>query len=131
MPRGEDLVNSDSPRAKGVILSSSDFAALMDELESLRARVHADGQPQSRNEDPNASVAERTAGLLAALERAEIDPARIAEVAAAIELASALDDVATVGYRVGYDSTSQFSREYRRQFGLPPRRDAARVRARR
>jgi AraC-like DNA-binding protein len=38
-------------------------------------------------------------------------------------------DVATVGYRVGYDSTSQFSREYRRQFGLPPGRDAARLRA--
>jgi AraC-like DNA-binding protein len=38
------------------------------------------------------------------------------------------DDVATVGYRVGYDSTSQFSREYRRQFGLPPGRDAARLR---
>jgi AraC-like DNA-binding protein len=39
------------------------------------------------------------------------------------------DDVATVGYRVGYDSASQFSREYRRQFGLPPGRDAARLRA--
>jgi AraC-like DNA-binding protein len=38
-------------------------------------------------------------------------------------------DVATVGYRVGYDSASQFSREYRRQFGLPPGRDAARLRA--
>jgi len=39
------------------------------------------------------------------------------------------DDVATVGYRVGYDSASQFSREYRRQFGLPPGRDAERLRA--
>jgi AraC-like DNA-binding protein len=39
------------------------------------------------------------------------------------------DDVATVGYQVGYDSASQFSREYRRQFGLPPGRDAARLRA--
>jgi AraC-like DNA-binding protein len=38
------------------------------------------------------------------------------------------DDVATVGYQVGYDSASQFSREYRRQFGLPPGRDAARLR---
>ena len=37
-------------------------------------------------------------------------------------------DVATVGHRVGYDSTSQFSREYRRQFGFPPGRDAARLR---
>jgi len=44
-------------------------------------------------------------------------------------LLTGTDDVATVGYRVGYDSTSQFSREYRRQFGLPPGRDAARLRA--
>ena len=38
-------------------------------------------------------------------------------------------DVATAGFRVGYESASQFSREYRRQFGLPPGRDAARLRA--
>jgi AraC-like DNA-binding protein len=44
-------------------------------------------------------------------------------------LLTGADDVATVGYRVGYDSTSQFSREYRRQFGLPPGRDAAHLRA--
>ena len=44
-------------------------------------------------------------------------------------LLTGADDVATVGYRVGYDSTSQFSREYRRQFGLPPARDAAHLRA--
>jgi AraC-like DNA-binding protein len=44
-------------------------------------------------------------------------------------LFTGVDDVATVGYRVGYDSASQFSREYRRQFGLPPGRDAARARA--
>jgi AraC-like DNA-binding protein len=43
-------------------------------------------------------------------------------------LLTGADDVATVAYRVGYDSASQFSREYRRQFGLPPGRDAARVR---
>jgi transcriptional regulator GlxA family with amidase domain len=45
-------------------------------------------------------------------------------------LASGTDDVADVGYAVGYDSASQFSREYRRQFGAPPGRDAARLRAR-
>jgi AraC-like DNA-binding protein len=44
-------------------------------------------------------------------------------------LMTGADDVATIGYRVGYDSGSQFSREYRRQFGLPPGRDAARLRA--
>jgi AraC-like DNA-binding protein len=32
-------------------------------------------------------------------------------------------DAATAGYRVGYESPSQFSREYRRLFGRPPRRD--------
>jgi AraC-like DNA-binding protein len=44
-------------------------------------------------------------------------------------LMTGVDDVATIGYRVGYDSASQFSREYRRQFGLPPGRDAERLRA--
>ena len=39
------------------------------------------------------------------------------------------DACGSPGYRVGYDSASQFSREYRRQFGLPPGRDAARLRA--
>lgn len=38
------------------------------------------------------------------------------------------DDVGSVAFRVGYESVSQFSREYRRQFGLPPGRDAARLR---
>jgi AraC-like DNA-binding protein len=36
--------------------------------------------------------------------------------------------VAGVGHRVGYDSPSQFNREYRRLFGAPPGRDAARLR---
>jgi AraC-like DNA-binding protein len=39
------------------------------------------------------------------------------------------DDVAGVGHLVGYDSPSQFSREYRRLFGAPPGRDAMRLRA--
>ena len=38
------------------------------------------------------------------------------------------DDVAAVGFAVGYDSPSQFSREYSRLFGAPPGRDAARLR---
>jgi AraC-like DNA-binding protein len=43
-------------------------------------------------------------------------------------LAARPDNVADAGYTVGYDSPSQFSREYRRQFGTPPGRDAARLR---
>jgi AraC-like DNA-binding protein len=34
-------------------------------------------------------------------------------------------DAAAAGLRVGYESPSQFSREYRRLFGAPPRRDLA------
>ena len=37
-------------------------------------------------------------------------------------------DAATAGHEVGYDSPSQFSREYRRLFGAPPVRDVARLR---
>jgi AraC-like DNA-binding protein len=39
-------------------------------------------------------------------------------------------DVAGVGHLVGYDSPTQFSREYRRLFGAPPGQDAARLRVR-
>ncbi|WGM45963.1 HTH-type transcriptional activator RhaS [Brevundimonas sp. NIBR10] len=38
-------------------------------------------------------------------------------------------DVATAALRVGYESPSQFSREYRRHFGEPPARDISRLRA--
>jgi AraC-like DNA-binding protein len=37
-------------------------------------------------------------------------------------------DVTGVGHLVGYDSPSQFNREYRRLFGAPPGQDAARLR---
>lgn len=38
-------------------------------------------------------------------------------------------DAVTAGFNVGYDSPSQFSREYRRLFGEPPMRDAVRLRS--
>jgi AraC-like DNA-binding protein len=37
-------------------------------------------------------------------------------------------DAASAAYRVGYQSVSQFSREYARMFGNPPMRDAAGIR---
>ena len=37
-------------------------------------------------------------------------------------------DIAGVGHHVGYDSPSQFNREYRRLFGAPPGQDAERLR---
>jgi AraC-like DNA-binding protein len=38
-------------------------------------------------------------------------------------------DAASTAYRVGYESPSQFSREYARMFGAPPMRDIAEIRA--
>lgn len=43
-------------------------------------------------------------------------------------LATHPNDVTGVGYKVGYDSASQFSREYRRYFGTPPSQDARKLR---
>ncbi len=37
-------------------------------------------------------------------------------------------DAGSIGFAVGYESQSQFSREYARLFGAPPLRDAARLR---
>ncbi|MBO9549245.1 AraC family transcriptional regulator [Pseudomonas sp.] len=37
-------------------------------------------------------------------------------------------DAATAAFKVGYESPSQFSREYGRQFGTPPKRDVAELR---
>jgi transcriptional regulator GlxA family with amidase domain len=38
-------------------------------------------------------------------------------------------DTAEIGFSVGYESSSQFSREYSRLFGGPPGRDVTRLRA--
>lgn len=43
-------------------------------------------------------------------------------------LVSEGSDVAQVGFAIGYESLSQFSREYRRMFGTPPGRDGAQIR---
>jgi AraC-like DNA-binding protein len=45
------------------------------------------------------------------------------------DAASVLLDAATAGHRVGYESPSQFSREYRRLFGLTPGKDVQQRRA--
>lgn len=42
---------------------------------------------------------------------------------------SGAGDAQAAGFQVGYESPSQFSREYARLFGAPPARDAARLRA--
>jgi AraC-like DNA-binding protein len=44
-------------------------------------------------------------------------------------LLSGMVDATTAAYRVGYESQSQFSREYRRLFGAPPMQDVKRMRS--
>ncbi len=46
---------------------------------------------------------------------------------ARLQLAADPNDIAGIGRRVGYDSPSQFSREYRRMFGASPRHDSSRL----
>ncbi|QHA09382.1 AraC family transcriptional regulator (plasmid) [Streptomyces sp. FXJ1.172] len=46
---------------------------------------------------------------------------------ARIQLIADPHDIAAIGHAVGYDSPSQFSREYKRMFGAPPAQDAARL----
>jgi AraC-like DNA-binding protein len=43
---------------------------------------------------------------------------------ARVRLVADPGNVAGIGFAVGYESPSQFSREYRRMFGAPPSRDA-------
>ena len=49
--------------------------------------------------------------------------------AARARLMTTKADVSEVGFAVGYDSPSQFSREYRRMFGKPPGQDGVDLRA--
>jgi AraC-like DNA-binding protein len=49
--------------------------------------------------------------------------------AARARLLAGAEDVAAVGHAVGYDSASQFSREYKRAYGSPPGQDARLLRA--
>ncbi|WP_170116503.1 hypothetical protein [Devosia submarina] len=47
----------------------------------------------------------------------------------AMTQASHPNDVTGVGFKVGYDSASQFSREYCRYFGAAPSQDAQKLRS--
>jgi AraC-like DNA-binding protein len=48
---------------------------------------------------------------------------------ARLRLVASHGDIATIAYAVGYESPSQFSREYRREFGASPSQDAVELRA--
>ena len=61
-----------------------------------------------------------------------MSPCTYQEVAPRLQQARRLlvtsTEAARAAYAVGYESASQFSREYTRMFGMPPARDAVRLR---
>lgn len=85
------------PPGPGVLLSSGDFDALMDELESLRAAL-------TDRPEPGRVPATAGADLLTELQSAGVAEDRIAQVAALIERASMLDDVVAINGGAGVGS---------------------------
>ena len=104
-----------APVARSAV-SDSVFAHLVDEI--LSGRVAVD----------DALPSERELALAFAVNRHAIREALKRLQQARLMLATRPGDVTGVSGRVGYDSPSQFSREYRRQFGASPSQDAARLR---
>lgn len=94
------------------------------ESESLGLRVaNADRIPE-----PTRRVYEPAFALVALMSPLRyLKQIRLQEARA--RLLARADDVAAVGYAVGYDSPSQFSREYKRAYGVPPGQDARLLRA--
>ena len=77
------------------------------------------------------SIARAARGLdivdtIVATSRSEPTRQRIRELGLADDVADTA--AAAIAFRVGYDSPSQFNREYGRLFGVTPARDAARLR---
>ena len=86
-------------------MATADFDALMSELDALRRAVVSTnaGPAAAAQRDP--AVAPGATDLLAALEHAGVERSRIDQVMSLIELASALDAVATIDGGAGVGST--------------------------
>jgi transcriptional regulator GlxA family with amidase domain len=85
-------------------------------------------------EDPRVPRRHECLGLPPAFQGGDGDePGPVPEAArlhvARRRLIAEAGDVARVAFSVGYESATQFSREYTRLFGTPPARDAGRLRS--
>jgi len=87
---------------RGVLLSASDFAALMDEIDSLRRAV-------ARDAVSDAAMDATADELMAALERAGVDRARLDQIAALIERATELEGAITIKGGAGVGSVVRVS----------------------
>jgi AraC-like DNA-binding protein len=112
------IAGSNTQRISQVIrLMKSDLTRAMS-VEALASKVHM--SPSSFHQHFKAVTA---MSPLQYLKRLRLTEAR------QIMLAEAMD-AASTAYRVGYESPSQFNREYARMFGAPPMRDIAGLRSR-
>lgn len=93
-PGATPPIDRRDPSGPGVLLRAGDFAALMDEFESLRAQVVSDRKPASLDGDE----------LLRTLRKAGVEEVLIEQVAAFIELVSKVEDVVVVDGGAGIGS---------------------------
>jgi len=103
------------------LLERPDEIAVLSPLfqrEILFRLLKGDARAMLRQFASPASRLSRIRRAIDAMRNSLAEPLRVADLAS----------IADVGFAVGYESASQFSREYRRAFGLPPARDSARVR---
>ncbi len=112
------IAGSNTQKISQVIrLMKSDLTRAMS-VEALASKVHM--SPSSFHQHFKAVTA---MSPLQYLKRLRLTEAR------QIMLSEAMD-AASTAYRVGYESPSQFNREYARMFGAPPMRDIAGLRSR-
>ena len=124
------LGTDQAPRLRQIAAQGGDAAPILRAVERLRDRyaepVAVDALARECGLSPSAFHRrfKRVTAMspLAYQKRLQLQEARRLMVGEGL-------DAAEAGSRVGYGDPSQFSREYRRLFGAPPRRDSLRIRA--
>ena len=92
-------------------------------------RVATATKAQAELAEKRAVEAERNVALAKQPERVRIVQGTPATWLPSVELDGTLaaQQSASVGFKVGYEKPSYFSRDYKKQFGAPPQRDEARI----
>jgi AraC-like DNA-binding protein len=124
------LAGDFGPRLRGLCEAGAPSQRVARAIELVRSRyaepLRIDEIAAAAHMSPSALHARfKAATTLSPLQyqkRLRLQEARRLMLAEGIEAAAA-------GHRVGYESPSQFSREYRRLFGAPPRREVSGMRA--
>ena len=121
-PRGGDIAR--------IVLASGHDQRVLAAIHTLRARfaepVHIEDLARGARMSPSAF--HRQFKALTSMTPLQYQK-RLRLLEARNLLIAGVATAETVAFRIGYGSPSQFSREYARMFGAPPRRDVVRLRA--